>query len=30
MDMYILTKGQKLEWHMYFFINQLDYSDLFD
>jgi hypothetical protein len=28
-DMYILTKGQGLEWHMYFLTNQLDYSDLF-
>jgi hypothetical protein len=29
MGMYILTKGQKLEWHMYLLINQLDYSGLF-
>jgi len=30
MDMYILTKGQRLEWHMYFLINQLNYNGLFD
>jgi hypothetical protein len=29
MDMYILTKGQGLEWHMYFLIDQLEYSGLF-
>jgi len=29
MDMYILTKGQRFEWHMYFLTDQLDYSDLF-
>jgi hypothetical protein len=29
MDMYILIKGQRLEWHMYFLIDQLDYNDLF-
>jgi hypothetical protein len=28
MNIYILTKGQWLEWHMYFFIDQLDYNDL--
>jgi len=28
MDMYILTKSQGFEWHMYFFINQFDYNDL--
>jgi len=27
--MYILIKGQGLEWHMYFFTNQLDYNYLF-
>jgi hypothetical protein len=30
MDMYILTKGQGLEWHMYFLIDQLEYNGLFD
>jgi hypothetical protein len=30
MNMYILTKGQRFEWHMYFFIDQLDYNGLFD
>jgi len=30
MDMYILTKGQGLEWHMYVLTNQFDYSDLLD
>jgi hypothetical protein len=30
MDMYILTKGHGLEWHMYFLIDQLDYNGLFD
>jgi hypothetical protein len=30
MDMYILTKGHKLEWHMYVLIKQFDYSGLFD
>jgi hypothetical protein len=29
MDMYILIKGQRLEWHMYFLINQLKYNGLF-
>jgi hypothetical protein len=29
MDMYILTKGQGLEWHMYLLIDQLNYSDSF-
>jgi hypothetical protein len=29
MDMYISIKGQRLEWHMYFFIDQFDYSNLF-
>jgi hypothetical protein len=28
MDMYILTKGQGLEWYMYLLTNQLDYSGL--
>jgi hypothetical protein len=28
--MYILIKGQGLEWHMYFLTNQLDYNGLFD
>jgi hypothetical protein len=28
-DMYILTKGQKLEWHMYFLTNQHKYNGLF-
>ncbi len=28
--MYILTKGQRLEWHVYFLTNQLDYNDLLD
>jgi hypothetical protein len=26
MDMYILSKGQGFEWHMYLLINQLDYG----
>jgi hypothetical protein len=30
MDMYILTKGQRLEWYMYLLINQLDYGGSFD
>jgi len=30
MDMYILTKGQGLEWHMYLLIDQFDYNDSFD
>jgi len=30
MDMYILIKGQRFEWHMYLLINQLDYCGLFD
>jgi len=30
MDMYILTKGQGLEWDVYLLIDQLDYNDLFD
>jgi hypothetical protein len=30
MDMYILTKCQGLEWHMYVWTNQFDYSDLLD
>jgi hypothetical protein len=30
MDMYILIKGQGLEWHMYVLIYQFDYIDLFD
>jgi hypothetical protein len=30
MDMYILTKGQGLEWHVYLLIDQLDINDLFD
>jgi hypothetical protein len=30
MDMYILTKGLGLEWHMYVLINQFDYNGLFD
>jgi hypothetical protein len=30
MDLYILIKGQGLEWHMYCFTNQLDYNGLFD
>jgi len=29
MDMYILTKGQGLELHMYFLANQRDYFGLF-
>jgi hypothetical protein len=28
--MYILIKGQGLEWHMYVLTNQFDYSGLFD
>jgi hypothetical protein len=31
MDMYILIKGQNLNYvHMYFLTNQLDYNDLFN
>jgi hypothetical protein len=30
MDMYMLTKGQGLESHMYLLIDQLDYSGSFD
>jgi hypothetical protein len=30
MDIYILIKGEGLEWHMYFLNDQLDHSDLFD
>jgi hypothetical protein len=30
MNMFILTKGQGLEWHMYFFSNELYYIGLFD
>jgi hypothetical protein len=30
MDMYILTKGQEFEWHIYLLIDQLNYSGLFD
>jgi hypothetical protein len=30
MDMYILTKGQGLKWHMYLLTDQLDYSDSFN
>jgi hypothetical protein len=30
MDMYILTKGQRFEWHRYLLTNQLDYSGSFD
>jgi hypothetical protein len=30
MDMYILTKGQGLELHMYLLIDQFDYSGSFD
>jgi hypothetical protein len=26
MDMYILTKGQGLEWHKYYLIDQFDYG----
>jgi hypothetical protein len=29
MDVYILIKGQGLEWHVYLFIYQLDYNDSF-
>jgi hypothetical protein len=29
MYMYILTKGQELEWHMYLLIDQLNYSGSF-
>jgi hypothetical protein len=28
--MYILTKGQRFEWHMYVLTNQFNYNDLFD
>jgi hypothetical protein len=28
--MYILTKGQRLEWHMYLLTDQFDQSGLFD
>jgi hypothetical protein len=30
MGMYILTKGQRLEWHMYFLNDQIDNNGLFD
>jgi len=30
MDMYILIKGQGLEWHTYVLIDQFDYNGLFD
>jgi hypothetical protein len=30
MNIYILTKGQGLEWHMYFLADQFDYIGLFD
>jgi hypothetical protein len=30
MDMYILTKGQRFEWHIYLLIDQFYNSDLFD
>jgi hypothetical protein len=30
MDMYILIKGQRLEWHMYVLTYQFDYIYLFD
>jgi len=30
LDMYIVIKIQGLEWHMYFFIDQLYYNGLFD
>jgi len=30
MNIYILTKGQELEWHMYLLIDQLNYSGSFD
>jgi hypothetical protein len=30
MDMYILTKGQGLEWHIYLLTDHLDYSGSFD
>jgi hypothetical protein len=29
MDMYILTKGQGLEWHMYCLTDQFDYMHTF-
>jgi hypothetical protein len=30
MDMYILTKGQGLEWHIYLLTDQFNYNGLFD
>jgi hypothetical protein len=30
MNMYILIKGQSLEWHTYLLNDQLDYSGLLD
>jgi hypothetical protein len=30
MDTYILTKDQRLEWHMYVLIDQFEYNGLFD
>jgi hypothetical protein len=30
MNMYILIGDSKIEWHVYFFINQLDKNNLFD
>jgi hypothetical protein len=30
MDMYILTKGQRFEWHVYVLTNQFEYNGLFD
>ncbi len=29
-DMYILTRGPRLEWHMYLMNGELDLNDLFD
>jgi hypothetical protein len=30
MDMYVLTKGQGLEWHMYLLTDQFNYNGSFD
>jgi len=29
MDMYTLTKGQRLKWHMFLLTDQFDYNGLF-
>jgi hypothetical protein len=30
MGMYIFIRGMRIEWHVYFLTNELDYNDLFD